>query len=32
MKTPMDLIAEAKQDIPEVSVDELKGKLDRKEN
>ena len=29
MKTPMDLIAEAKQDIPEVSVDELKEKLDR---
>lgn len=29
MKTPMDLITEAKQDIPEVSVDELKGKLDR---
>ena len=25
----MDLIAEAKQDIPEVSVDELKEKLDR---
>ena len=25
----MDLITEAKQDIPEVSVDELKGKLDR---
>ena len=28
MKTPMDLVAEAKRDIPEVSVSELKGKLD----
>ena len=28
MKTPMDLVAEAKRDIPEVSVSELKRKLD----
>ena len=32
MKTPMDLVLEAKQKIPEVSVDELKGKLDRDDN
>ena len=32
MKTPMDLVLEAKQDIPEVSVDELKEKLDRNDN
>ena len=32
MKTPMDLVLEAKQDIPEVSVDELKEKLARNDN